>query len=526
MYDVLLKNGLVIDGTGEKPFYADVAVENGRIAAIAPHISQGLAAETVDVTGLCVIPGIIDIHSHSDLSYIRDDRCEAKLYQGVTSELCGQCGSTPYPCLPENKARIARYGNTVKGNFAACSFENYVRGVQDRGDKMSVNLMPLVGHCTLRSGVMEYSRRLATSDEIKQMRALLRADMEAGAWGLSLGLGYEPSKSADGEELCLLGQEIAPYDGIIPVHLRNQGADTPQSLEEIFEINRRTGAHVHIAHFKVSHAVAHGRAPEFVQIVRAAQKAGVHVTVDMYPYTAATSRLTRKFPEWSLQGGAQKAVQILKGPERAKLVSALEDIYRTAAHGDSLRIVSTYGVIPGSDGKSLRQISEMWGVSQGEALARITTETDARCRCVAFCMCESDVDHMMSQNDFSIGSDGSALSFGPALVDGKPHPRNYGTFPRFLRLAREKKICPPEIAVRRITGLSADSIGIKDRGYLREGLVADIAVINMETVADRATYEDPFQKPEGVIHVLMDGQFALRNGVQTEKRLGKILMKR
>ncbi len=526
MYELLLKNGTVIDGAGGRPYQADVAVQDGRIADIAPGISEGLARETVDVSGLCVSPGFIDIHSHSDLSFLEDDRCEAKLYQGVTSELSGQCGSSPFPCPPGQEGRISGYGNTCRGNFAACSLEGFLVGVESRGDKMGTNLMPLVGHGALRCGVLGYENRPATDRELKQMRALLAADMATGAWGLSLGLGYTPGLSADTRELCLLGEEVVPYDGIITSHMRNQGVGTPQSLEEMFAINRHSGAHVHIAHFKASGRASHGRAPEFVQIVREGQASGVNVTVDMYPYTASSSGITNSFPKWSIEGGKQRAVEILCGPERQRLIAELEKSFATPEQGETLVIVSTHGRLPEADGRNLYEISRMWGVSQAEAAAKIAVETNTDCTCISFAMAEEDVMYMLSQNDFSIGSDGRALSFDPALNAGKPHPRNFGAFPRFLRIARERKLCPPEVAIRRITGLSADAAGLRDRGYLRPGMVADITVVDMDKVTDKATYQDAFQKPEGIVHVLMDGQFALRGGVQTDRRLGRILLKK
>ena len=294
----------------------------------------------------------------------------------------------------------------------------------------------------------------------------------------------------------------------------------------MFTINRRSGAHVHIAHFKASGRACHGRAPEYVKIVHDAMASGINVTVDLYPYTASSSGITNSFPKWSIEGGTQQAVKILNGPDRSKLMAELEKSFDTPEQGKTLVVVSTHGKLPEIDGKNLYEISQMWGISQAEAAARVAVETNTNCTCISFGMAEDDVMYMLSQNDFSIGSDGSALPLDPALNEGKPHPRNFGTFPRFLRLARENKLCPPETAIRRITGLSADSIGLRDRGYLRPGMVADVTVLDMDAVTDKATYQDPFQKPEGIVHVLMDGQFALRSGVQTEKRLGKILLKK
>lgn len=527
MYDLLIKNGTVIDGSGQPAYAADVAVENGKIAAIAPEISEGLARETIDVKGLSVIPGIIDMHSHADLSFLDDERCQSKLYQGVTSELSGQCGSTAYPCPPEHLDRIEAYGRTSRGNFAAASLEAFAKGVEQRGDKMGTNQLPLIGHGVLRCGVMGYEDRTAGSHELEQMRRLLRADMEYGAWGLSLGLGYTPGLSSDTEELCRLGEEVAPFGGIVTSHMRNQSTGTPQALEEMYEIYRRSGAHVHIAHFKASGA-AQGRASEYIQNVHDAQKSGVNVTVDFYPYTAASSGVTNSFPKWSIQGGTHRAVEILTGggPDRERLMDALRSSFATQRQAESLLVSSTGGRLPEADGRTIWEISQLWGCTPADAVARLCVETNAGSACISFSMSQSDVDLMLRQNDFSVGSDGSALPLDPALNRGKPHPRNFGTFPRFLRLAREQGFCTPEVAVRRITGLTADTIGIKDRGYLRPGLVADIAVIDLNTVTDTATYQDPVRKPVGVVHVLMDGRFALRDGEQTEERLGKLLLRK
>lgn len=527
MYDILLKNGLIVDGTGEKAYQADLAVENGKIAAISPAIDPGLAKETVDVSGLVVAPGFIDMHSHSDLSFLRDDRGEAKLYQGVTSELVGQCGNSPYPCPPGKEDAIEAFGRTAVGNFAACSLEAYVNGAAKRGSKMGTNLLPLIGHGTLRCGFAGYENRAVTDSEMKAMRALLREQMAFGAWGLSLGLGYTPGVSADEEELCLLGEEVAPFDGIVTSHMRNQNVNTLKSLQEMYAIGRHSGVKIHIAHFKAGSEAVYGRMPEFLNDLRQAAASGLRATSDVYPYTAASSNITNSFPKWSIRGGTRHAVELLqaKGPEHDKLMTELEEsLARRAA--DSIVIVSTFGALPDADGKSIQQCAALWNVSPAEAAGRIAVATNAQATAISFCMDEKDVEYMLSQPDVSIGSDGYALSFDPALNDGKPHPRSFGTFVRFLKLAREKQLCSLETAVNRITGLTAGRIGLTDRGLLREGLVADVTVFDWNTVADTATYQEPFQKPIGVHHVLMDGRFAIKNGVQTADRLGKILLKK
>lgn len=526
MYQLLIKNTRIVDGTGNPSYIGDIAAENGKIVKIAPHI-DGEAETVIDGTGLAAAPGFLDIHSHSDTYFLLDNRGQSRIYQGVTSELAGQCGSTIYPCPKEHMDRLRQYAGKRVEAYASSSFGEFLGKVEQEKKDMGTNLIPLIGHGALRCGVMGYENRKATEEELKTMRELLEADMKAGAWGMSLGLGYTPGVSSDQEELCALGEVVAKYNGIVTSHMRYQNVRTPEALEEMYEINRRTGAHVHIAHFKASGKAAWGMAQEFIDNVHRAQRAGVHVTVDCYPYTASSSGITNSFPKWSIQGGTQTAVSLLKNQEkRHVLMDELEKIFAEPSDGERLYVVTTNGLCPEADGKTIWEASQFWGVSMAEAAARITVDTDAKATCISFAMCEPDVERMLSQNDFSIGSDGCSFSLAAEDNEGKPHPRNFGTFPRFLRLAREKNLCSLETAVRRMTGQTADYIGLPDRGYLKEGMVADITVFNPETVSDRATFENPFQKPEGICHVFMEGEAALLNGEQTEKRLGHFLLKK
>lgn len=524
MYQLLIKNTTIIDGTGSPAYQADLAVENGRIVKIESSI-EGEAAFTVDGAGLVTAPGFIDIHSHSDAYFLFDDRGQSRIYQGVTSELAGQCGTTIYPCPADHMERIREFAGEYAA-YASASLGEFLEKVRKDKKKMGTNLIPLIGHGALRVGVMGYEDRKASKEELELMRALLDADMKSGAWGLSLGLGYTPGVSSDLEELCALGEIVAKYDGIITSHMRYQNVRTPEALEEMYEINRRTGAHVHIAHFKASGRAAWGRAFEFAENVHRAKQSGVHVTADCYPYTAASSGITNSFPKWSIQGGKETAIRYLTDPKkRPILMKELEEIFCDQAAGEALYVVTTNGQCPEADGKTIWEISRDLGISMAEAAAKVAVDTNAGATCISFAMCEEDVEVMLSQNDFSIGSDGLSFSLAPEDNKGKPHPRNFGTFPRFLRLAREKKLCSLETAVRRITGQSAEYIGLADRGFLKEGMVADITMFDPQTVADQATYENPFQKPVGIAHVFMAGEAALLNGEQTEKRLGQFILK-
>lgn len=532
MYQLLIKNSRIVDGTGEASYVADLAVQDGKIVKIAPEI-EGEAKVLIDGTGLVTAPGFIDMHSHSDTQFLVDDRGESRIYQGVTSELAGQCGSTIYPCPKEHMDRVLDYSSRSglvdvdAMEFVSSSFGEFLEKVKNKKKAMGTNLIPLIGHGVLRCGVMGFENRKANKEELEEMRRLLDEDMKAGAWGLSLGLGYTPGVSSDQEELCSLGEIVAKHGGIVTSHMRYQDLRTPEALEEMYEINRRTGAHVHIAHFKASGRETWGKAAEFAENVHQARKAGIYVTADSYPYTASSSGITNIFPKWSIKGGTGTAVGILKDPERrGQLMKELEEYFSCREAGEAIYVVTTYGRYPEADGKTIWQISEEQGISMAEAAALVCVKTEASASCIAFVMCEEDMLTMLSQNDFCVGSDGISYSFSPEDNLGKPHPRNYGTFPRFLRLAREKKLCSLETAVRRMTGLTAEYIGLEGRGLLKEGMIADITVFDPETVTDKATYENPFQKPEGIVHVFMNGEAALLNGKQTEQRLGQFILKK
>lgn len=525
MYDLMLKGGTIYDGSGGEAYRADLAVQDGKIAAIGPELGRD-AVRVLDVTGLAVAPGFIDCHSHSDHVWLTDDRCESKLFQGVTSEFSGQCGSSIYPCPADRMEYIREYAGKSRETWASGSLQEFMDKVVAAGKKMGTNQIPLIGHGALRCGVMGYEGRKATRSEQAQMERLLDRDMEAGAWGLSLGLGYTPGMFADQAELNGLGAVVKKYGGMVTSHTRQQGNHAFTSIQEMINMYLYSGVHVHIVHLKLSGKRQHGNADELVSFMCKAREGGVDLTADMYPYEASSTGLTVILPNWALEGGKSAAWNRIRGAERQQLLEHLENRYKTEADGHRDVVVHTAGKMPEADGKDIWEIAQMLGCSMGRAALEVLERSECRASSITYSMDPADVDYLLRQNWIAIGSDGRAFPLDPALNKGRPHPRNYGTFPRVLRMAREQGICTMEMAVRRMTGLCADIIGLTDRGYLREGLVADITVFDPRTVRDHGDYKDPIQKPEGICHVLMEGQFALENGVQTEARLGKFILKK
>jgi N-acyl-D-amino-acid deacylase len=526
MHDIVFKNAMIYDGTGDRAFRGNIAVKDGKITGAAPNFSAE-GSVVLDLEGLAVAPGFIDIHSHSDTSFLEDERCQSKLLQGVTTELTGQCGASVYPCPRDRMENLRRFVDSSdvfdKKDYASASFQDFLEKVRNANKKMSVNLAQLIGHGALRAGVMGFEGRSATKEEIDLMCRLLEDNLTRGAWGLSLGLGYAPGVFADQAELNALGRVVARHGGVVTSHMRNQGDQIYEALEEMYEINRRAGAKVHIAHLKMASKKKWGTADALMAHIEKARSAGVQVTADMYPYTASSSGLTNVFPKWTLDGGVEAAAARLETQDRENIVKYLEEHFQTEADGRGLFIVTTYGRYPAADGRNIYDLSREWGVSMAEAIARLALLVEGRASTIVESMSEEDVDYLL-RRDVAIGSDGYAL---PLVDKGiKPHPRSFGTFPRALRLVREKGIDSLESMVRRMTKKSADIIGLADRGLLKEGYVADITVFDPKTVGDTATYEAPISKPVGIVHVLIGGEFAVRDGEQTERRLGKFLLKK
>ena len=526
MLDLILKNAVVYDGTGAPPFHGNIGIAQGKIAVLSQQPIAEEAKEIVDLGGLAAAPGFIDFHSHSDTTFLPDSRCQSKLFQGITSEVTGQCGYTVYPCKPEKLELMKEFSSVSSkwDSYVSTSMAQFIEKAKSENRQMATNQLPMVGHGALRAGVMGFEGRKATAEELADMAALLDKEMADGAWGMTLGLGYAPGVFADQEELNAMGEVIAKYDGIIASHMRNQGAEIIAALEEMYEINRKTGAKVHISHLKSSGKEQWGWAPKIWEYIKQAQKNGIAVTADMYPYTAAATGITNILPKWTLEGGVAAAAARLASDQRGQILAELDHRFAEKEDGEAIYVVTTYGLCPEADGKNIYEMSQIWNCTMSEAAARLMVETKGSADCIFFCMSEEDVLYFLRQ-EVTIGTDGCGMPLSKEENEGRPHPRHFATFPRFFRLVREEKLCTLEHAVYRATGLPAQIIGLQDRGLLKEGMVADITVFDPDTIADKATYENPFQKAEGIEYVLLAGEFAIHNGEQTEKRLGQFLLK-
>jgi len=511
MEEIIIRGGMIVDGTGAPGYRGDIAVSGGKITAMG-DLNNMQAEKYLDAEGLIVAPGFFDAHAHSDTSFLQDDSCASKLYQGVTTEITGQCGASPFPAPAGTKGKWESFSAFVS------EFESH--------HQMAVNQAMMVGHGTLRSCVMGKADRAPSSEEMERMKALLRREMQSGAWGLSLGLEYSPGFFAGREELTELGKVVKEFDGIIPCHMRSEGRQIHAAMEELFEIGRVSGARVHISHLKLDHYSVHGQAEKVWAYVEKARAEGVRASADLYPFLASCTGLTIRCPAWALEGGDERVAVHLQGERRSEIIESLRSHYFSAQRAETCLFNDDDGCWPEIVGKTLRYVAEelLHTTDYAEAAAEVLMRTGGNANCIFFVMDEGDMLFFLRQ-DTGIGSDGWALSGDPEKISNKPHPRSYAAITEFFRLNREKGICSLEEAVRRVTSKAADMLGMKDRGRLLPGMAADITVFDEKEIAPRSTYLDPVQLSKGVRHVLVNGQSALENGRQTALRPGRFLRK-
>lgn len=512
--DLIIRGAAVIDGTGRPGFRGDIAVADGKILAVGD--CGGLRArEEIDAVGLACAPGFIDAHAHSDTMFMRDGSGASKLYQGITTEISGNCGYSPFPS-PE--------GNDDPRRFA--SYADFLRAFDDRGWAMAVNQAMLTGHGSLRETVVGESARPATPKEMERMRDLLRRDLEAGALGMSLGLEYAPGCFAGQEELNALGAVVKEAGGIVTCHMRSEGLHIFEAIDELAQVGRFSNTHVHISHLKIDHYSVHGQAPAVWEHIEKLRQEGINITADAYPYTASATSLTIRCPRWSMDGGEEALLGFLVGPRRGEVVAGIRSHYFNAERAETCLFSDSGGLWPEIVGKTLRFVAEemLHTDDYAETAAIVLERTKARAKGVFFVMSEEDMLYFLSK-DICIGSDGYALPDDPKTVGSLPHPRSYGSIAEFLRLAREKHICSLEEAVRRVTSKPADTFGLKDRGRIAPGMAADLTVFDPAVIAPRATYLNPIQTAQGVHWVVVGGKIALREGRQTEERAGRFLMR-
>jgi N-acyl-D-amino-acid deacylase len=526
--DLMITNARIIDGTGAPAVTGAVGIRGGRIVAVGRVDTP--AARTIDAGGKVLAPGFIDPHSHSDFSLLVDGNAESKIRQGVTTEVIGESGSVaPRRAPTAGEETPETRGTGVRPSWT--DFSGYFAAVTR--SKISVNLLSYVGLGQVREFVMGNDDRAPTADELAKMTEIVAEAMKQGAYGVATGLIYSPNAYAKLDELVALSKPAAAAGGLYASHLRYDGDKLRDGLDEAIAIGEGAHIPVHIFHFKVTGRKNFGRMKEAIAIVEAAKKRGVEIAADQYPYVASSTGLSQTIPPWAHEGGGAKLADRLKDPAtRAKIRREMDDpnpswenrlLSAGTWHNVQLASIGP-ATFKKFEGMRVDDAAKAAGQDPYEFVFALLIASRGNVGCVWYIIDEADLKLAMRQPWVSVGSDGSALATSGPLRSGVPHPRNFGTFPRVLgKYVREEHVITLEQAVHKMTGLTASQLHIKDRGAIKNGLAADLVIFDPATVADRATFTDPFQYPIGIETVVVNGTIVLDNGRHTGERPGVVI---
>jgi N-acyl-D-amino-acid deacylase len=523
--DLLIRGGRVIDGAGNPWFTADVGIAGDRVAAVG-RLATESAARVIDADGLLVCPGFVDMHTHSDLQLLVNPPHEAKLQQGVTLEVLGQDGLSYAPVtddvLDQLRSQLAAWNDDPPGfDWSWRTVAEYL----DRLDEgIAVNACYLVPHGTVRMCVLGLDDRAPTADELVEMKRLVAEGLEQGAVGLSAGLTYTPGMYADDDELVALCEVLRDHGGFYCPHHRNYGLHALEAYGDSIEIARRAGVPLHLAHAHLGYEVNRGRAHELLAMIDGARADGVDITMDTYPYLAGATYLHAFLPSWMHAGGSAETIARLLQPElRERLRAELEEEGSDGFHDIPMDwgIVVISGVRTEAGrrwiGSSVAEAAGAAGRRPIDFVCELLADEELGVACIAHIGNEENVRTIMTHPAHTAGSDG-------ILVGEQPHPRSYGTFPRYFAVyVRELGILSWEQAVRKMTSLPCQRLGFGDRGLLRPGMAADVVCLDPETVRDTATYDDPRQQPEGIPYVIVGGRVAVDEGHLTGELAGRAL---
>jgi N-acyl-D-amino-acid deacylase len=527
-FDVLIKGGTVYDGTGQAPRRVDVGIRGDRIVTIG-NLQRASAKSIIDATGLAVTPGFINMLSHSEVSLIADGRSMGELKQGVTTQIFGE--SSMGPLSDEMKKRRVEQQGDIKYEIAWTTLAEFLTYLEKRG--VSQNFASFIGAPTVREYAIGLEDKPPTPEQLDKMRQLVRQEMEAGALGVTTALIYPPATFARTDELIELSKVAAKYKGKYIAHIRSEANQLTEAVEETIRISREAGLPAEIYHLKASGQENWPKLDRVIAMIEEARRQGLKITADMYTYTAGATGLNSCMPPWVYDGGAEAAYKRLQDPEtRKKIADAMrvpsndwENLYKLAGSPDRILLVGFKSdALKPLTGKTLAEVARMRGQDPIETVMDLVVEDRSRIGTVYFMMDEQNVEKQIRQPWVSFGSDAASMAPEGVFLKSSTHPRAYGNFARLLgKYVREEKVISLAEAVRRLSGLPATNLGLDHRGFIKQGMFADLVVFDPQTIADRATFEQPHQYSVGVKHVFVNGVQVLKDGEHTGSKPGRAL---
>ncbi len=527
-YDYIVRNGTIYDGSGSAPFKGDVAISGDRIVQIAPRIS-GIAATEIDASGLAVAPGFVNMLSWATESLIVDPKGQSDIRQGVTLQVMGE-GWSMGPLNAEMKQQQVKRQGDVKYPIEWTSLGDYLEYLEKNGT--SHNVASFVGAATVRMHELGERDIDPTPVQLRRMRALVREAMNEGAFGVGSSLIYAPGSFAETDELVALVSEAGKCGGMYISHMRSEGDRLLESVDELIEISRRSGAPAEIYHLKMAGRDNWGKLDEVIARVEAARASGQRITADMYTYTAGATGLNASMPLWVQDGGLEAWIERLKDPAvRARVAAEMkapgkgwENLYLAAGPDKLLLVEFKNEALKKYTGKSLAEVARLRGKSPEETAMDLVVEDGSRVGTVYFLMSEENVRRQVALPWMSFGSDAESAAPEGVFLKSSTHPRAYGNFARLLgRYVRDEKVVPLEEAIRRLTSFPAANLGIKERGSLKPGFFADLAIFDPRTIRDLATFERPQVYATGMRHVFVNGVQVLSDGDHTGATPGRVV---
>ncbi len=524
--DVLIRGATIYDGTGQKSFVADVGIEKDKIIQIGLITEK--AKKTIEAKNFVLCPGFIDIHSHSDYFLLINPTADSKITQGVTTEIGGNCGYAAAPIWGEaRERREEEYQKYYKLKLGWSKLKEYFQRLER--EKIAINYGQLIGHNTLRQSTMGSVNRPATQKEINEMVQGLKEGMKEGAVGLSTGLIYPPACYSNTQEVLELGKACKEAGGIFTFHMRSESDKVVEAVTEVLETAKKTGVPVQISHIKTSGQRNWHKITEIFNLIESAQKEGVDVECDRYPYIASQTGLMQVLPDWTFEGGSKGLIQTLKDPQKRKKIKK-EILELHPPKEDYLNKVLIMEVMSQKnkifEGLTVQKAAEKAKKDVFEFLFDLLMEEEAAISAIYFTMSEENLKNFFSKDYIFVASDAGCRSVKGPLAKGRPHPRIFGTFPRVIRkYVKEEKLLDLATAIYKMTWQPAQRFQLRGRGKIEEGYFADLVLFNLDKISDKADFLDPFHYCEGIEYVFVNGEMAIAKGKQTGKRAGKVLRK-